>query len=114
MTNEKEVTEKVDRIIDQAVGNKMVRICPKTTYPPPGSKTARQFNLFGYTKNIPIERPYIWLIVDEEDVSRIFHAFDASIWEAFRGDAVTIKTPWIILQAMAVMDDLWVNCVNGA
>ncbi len=31
----------------------------KITNPLAGSKTARQFNLTGYTKNIPVERPYI-------------------------------------------------------
>ncbi len=40
----------------------------KINNPPPGSKTARRFSLIGYTKNIPVERPYIWLNVNVKDL----------------------------------------------
>lgn len=40
----------------------------KITNPPPGSKTARQFNLTGYTKNIPAERSHIWITVNVKDL----------------------------------------------
>ena len=79
MTREKEVTEKVARIIDQAVGDKKARRRPKITCPPPGSGTSRQCMIQGDTKNIPIERPYIWLIVDEKNLSLVFQEFDSYI-----------------------------------
>ena len=36
----------------------------KITFPLTGSKTDRQFNIEDYTKNIPIDRLYIWLTVN--------------------------------------------------
>jgi len=56
MTNEKEVTERVARISDQAVGDKKACMRPKTTYPPHESGTSHQFMILiqGYTKNIPL------------------------------------------------------------
>jgi len=72
MTSEKEVTEKVARIIDQPVGDKKARRRPKTTCPPHESGTSRACMIQGDTKNIPAERPYIWLIVDENNLSLIF------------------------------------------
>lgn len=43
MTNEKEVTEKVAHIIDQADADKKTCRRPKTTSPQPGSGTSREF-----------------------------------------------------------------------
>ncbi len=40
----------------------------KITFPPAGSKADRQFNIDAYTRNIPIERPYIWLTVNVKDL----------------------------------------------
>ena len=40
----------------------------KIINPPAGSKTARQFTLTGYTKNIPDERSHIWLTVNVKEL----------------------------------------------
>ena len=100
MTRDEEIKLKVATIIDEAVGEKKksrrrflvwagfacaamlissIAFAHYLNKPPPGSGTSRQFMIQGYTKNIPVERPYIWLIVDENNLSLIFHEFDSYI-----------------------------------
>jgi len=60
----------------------------KITFPPPESVTARTFQISEYIKNIPFKQPYIWLIVDEKNLSLIFHEFDSYICKTLRREDV--------------------------
>ena len=70
MTRDDQIKLTVATIIDEAVGaKKKPRRRPKTTYPPPRSGTRRRFIIQGDTKNIPIERSYIWLTIDVKAIA---------------------------------------------
>ena len=71
----------------------------KITFPTPGSKTDRQFTIEGYTKNIPAERPYIWLTVNVKDLGLCWpkrpwikanSSFNTSIYEGGRRKEFTV------------------------
>lgn len=71
----------------------------KITFPSAGSKTDRQFNIEGYTKNIPNERPYIWLTVNVKDIGLCWpkkpwikanSGFNTTIYEGGRKKEFTV------------------------